>query len=74
MGLHELLVQRMKENGNTAVQLAIYLNMSLPRISNYLRGKRRPDIITFFRICEFLDIDINQFADEVLRLYSRCDI
>jgi transcriptional regulator with XRE-family HTH domain len=60
--LGERLRTVLKEKGIRPTALARELNISLPRISNYINGKREPDFGMLIRISEVLDVDLNYFA------------
>ena len=54
----------LKEKGMKPTTLAHKLNVSLPRISNYINSKREPDFDMLMKITRVLDVDLNYFADE----------
>ena len=54
----------LKEKGMKPTTLAHKLNVSLPRISNYINSKREPDFEMLLRITQALGVDLNYFAGE----------
>ena len=63
MKIKEIIYNNRKKNNLTQQQLADQLNVSSKTISNWERGISYPDILIVPRLCETLNISINQLYD-----------
>lgn len=61
INLSKILQELIAKHDCKRIELAKYLKISPARLSNYVSGKRTPDISTIVNICMFYGIDINTF-------------
>lgn len=62
INLTKILQDLVSKHDCRRTELAKYLNISPARLSNYITGKRTPDISTIVNIAEFFGIDLNTFV------------
>ncbi len=68
MELNEKITKRLKEeielSGKSKSEIAKAIGVSKPTVSQYLSGRIMPSLITFAKLCEFLDCS----SDDILKL------
>lgn len=57
--LNENIKKFLKLRGETQKNLAEYLNVSKQAVCNWLTGDSSPDINSIAKICEFLEVSVN---------------
>ncbi|MDR3263410.1 MAG: helix-turn-helix domain-containing protein [Clostridiales bacterium] len=53
-----------EHSGKTKTEIALYLGVSKPTVSQYVSGRIQPTLSTFAKLCECLDCS----ADDILEL------
>jgi len=56
----------LEDRNITQTKLADGLDLTPPTISAWLNGKKNPDNENLKKICEFLDVSVNDITDEML--------
>ena len=54
----------LKQKGLKKIELANYLNVHDSTISAWVNGRNTPDISTLYKICKFLNVQINTLFEE----------
>jgi len=64
----EFILEKRLSIGYTQTNLAYYLGVSGPEISQYERGVRSPGLVTFFKIAKYLkaEKEIGKLLDDIL--------
>ena len=58
------IVKYLDKKGKTQVDLADYMNVSQPTVSNWCKGLKLPRMDKIDKICEFLNISRNELMNE----------